>query len=527
MVLEVYFNEVELIFSQLMDEYPDILNSVKATAEKHGEIKSVTVFENRLRIQACIEQLDSNQIRLVIGTLNTLISEASQKARNPNVGKPKEFLRGPNATKRAALNNRWLQAAEVPSYDPRKNEIYADVLGKGRDSLEWLIYLGNKIISILGAELRFRILIYTEFQKEYCPFHVQEIGTQIVQTMQQIDRKLDEKLGEIVSSEIVFIGSNPRSNSLSRPKDYLSTLWKTKVSPIEDLLLNINDLVSLDVNASRFLVSAITVGKTMKEVDFLVMTILSEEYTAVSESLIGSRDISESELTYTNICKQGTLPDKNGNERTVLLCKSPEAGNPEMAVTLNQILTDFKAKVAFFLGIAGGIDADLNIGDVVIADEVFYYEKHKETDERIANRSTSYRQSRWTKTQIARLETTIGNGKSKFEMHSTNGNTFSVEKGPIGSGEVVLASTNSEIVAQLKYQHSKTKSVEMEAAGLSMYLEGEQASKDPKIKHTVIIRGISDHADPNKTDKDQGLAAQNAMSVLKEFVANADFSGID
>ncbi len=512
-------NHIEI----LIKESFTLLNSAKSTVGQYGQAEHIEVFDDRLRVKIVGGLVTKTSSKEFESKFRKLIQETIEAARRPNNREPKKFLKGRNNN--SAMHNRWLVESRPPYHND--STIEAEIIAKGSNSTEWLIFLANKIIITFGSEFRVRLAIYVDFPREYRPFRIDRNNPNIINNAEELDISLDDELGIIEHNELVFISGKPNSNTLLRAHTYLEKLWKSKQRPTLDQTVTISNLVSQDLSIKKFVVGSINLGKKMNQVDIIILTILSEEFFAVKERLKNTEYVKDKNVTYSNMLLEGTLSDGAGIERKVLLCQSPEAGNTDMAITLSHVLNDYSCKVAILIGIAGGITSKLNIGDVIIADEVIYYEKQKDTETGNTSRMTSYRASRWTKNQISRLEVEIGKGKSKFALDSPSGNTFMVEKGPIGSGEKVLANSESEIIAKLKFTHDKTKAVEMEAAGLSMYMEAEASSKEPKVHHTIIIRGISDKADTAKSDDDQLVASQNAMSTLVELVKVADFSSLD
>ncbi|WP_017216061.1 5'-methylthioadenosine/S-adenosylhomocysteine nucleosidase family protein [Pseudoalteromonas sp. NJ631] len=519
--LRPFYKNLMFYLDGLIEEASGLLNTAKCTVGHYGKTEYIETFDCRLRI--VISDVDVSNVAEQADMLKEAIYEGIRAARNPQNKEPKKFIKGKNNN--SASNGRWLVQSDV-NYLP-EGKLEAEVVAKGNQSLEWLIYLTNKVIYKFDKKNRVRGLVYFDLPKDLKPFRVGLNSPEIICNSHDIDTSIKNELHENLFNEITFVSGAPSSNTTFRAQSYLETLWKSKQTPSVDKVISVSNLVSRDFRVRSFQVGSINLGKKMKQVDIIILTILSEEFYAAKERVSKARYVNETDLSYGNMMVEGVLVDGNGAERNVLLVKSPEAGNTDMAITLATILSDYSTKLVVLLGIAGGVTSKLNIGDVVLADEVFYYEKQKDMPSGESARMTSYRASRWTKTQISRLEVEAGMGRSKFSLKSPTGKPFEVEKGPIGSGEKVLANSKSAVVARLKLVHDKTKAVEMEAAGLSMFMEAEKSSSAPKVQHALIIRGISDKADEEKSDDDQLVASQNAMTVLTELVRVADFSSLD
>jgi adenosylhomocysteine nucleosidase len=95
---------------------------------------------------------------------------------------------------------------------------------------------------------------------------------------------------------------------------------------------------------------------------------------------------------------------------------------------------------------------------------------------------------------------------------------YKVYRGPIGSGESVIADPLSEVKKWLLDVHSKTGVVETEAAGFCRAMYETNHVEDLTIEDILIIRGVSDHADADKDDKWRLPASKNAVLVLKKLI---------
>ncbi|MCF7515120.1 hypothetical protein L3V43_15035 [Pseudoalteromonas sp. L23] len=518
--LDSFYHKALTYLSILMRESIGLLNTAKATVGHYGQTENIEIFDSRLRLQ--ITESDSLSGKSLRRLLNEIINDAVRASRNPHNDEPKSFIKGQNIN--SASNERWLvYCGDFIKYEDMTE---VEVVAKGSNSYEWLIFLSNRIISKIGHSNKVRALVYYDLPKDFQPFRIEHNSPEIICNSHDVDISLDGQISKSIYSEIIFVTGRPKGNSINRAHNYIENIWRSSLTPEFDKTLSVSDLISQSFRVRGFKVSSINQGKVMKKVDIIILTILSEEFYAVKSELHECKYVPDSEVTYGNLMIEGCLYDGYGNAKKVLLVKSPDAGNTDMAITISTILNDYEAKVAVLLGIAGGVTSKLNIGDVVIADEVLFYEKSKDTDKGSLSRMTHFRSSRWAKSQISRLEIEVGKGKSRFKLKSRNGGSFTVEKGPIGSGEKVLANSKSEIVEKLKLTHDKTKAVEMEAAGLSMFMEAEGSSKQPKIQHALIIRGISDKADEAKSDDDQSVASENAMKTLCELIKVADFSSL-
>ncbi|MFF0244853.1 5'-methylthioadenosine/S-adenosylhomocysteine nucleosidase family protein [Streptosporangium sandarakinum] len=173
--------------------------------------------------------------------------------------------------------------------------------------------------------------------------------------------------------------------------------------------------------------------------------------------------------------------------------------------------------VIVFVGIGGGINRDIVIGDVAVATQVIYYDLRKETPEETLRRGDS-----------KPVPAVIGNAVNAFftdygepaaftsEDDGGTGRDYRVFNGPIGSGDTVIANAESEIIRYLRRFNDKVLAVDMEAGGLT------QAFHEQDGPHIVqgwaVIRGISDTAGSDKNDEYHRVAAHHAALTLRELL---------
>ena len=246
------------------------------------------------------------------------------------------------------------------------------------------------------------------------------------------------------------------------------------------------------------------------KVDIAILTIVDEEAAAVRS---GFRMSTENPIVrndrYYDYCEYTV----NGKIFKVVHRQCARQGNTSMAMAAGEVVKLFSPTRMVLLGIAGGIQKDVNIGDVVIAEEVFGYDSRKELPSgKIDRRLKSYTMSRRMYNQVVRYRS-IWNQQINEEEGATSP-AFALHVAPIGTGEAVIGNGQSEVPEWLRSVHSKTCAVETEAGG---FLDAINEMSNNTIDY-LIIRGISDKADENKDDKHRRIASENAVTVLKDFI---------
>lgn len=246
-----------------------------------------------------------------------------------------------------------------------------------------------------------------------------------------------------------------------------------------------------------------------------IITVISEEVKAVCdffgmEKLDKSKQITQ-RTYYGNSYLSGTAA------YDLVMTQCPMEGNQAAMATYYAMNQDFELDYIILLGVAGSIDKDkLKICDVVIAREVVDGQLGKERGKNDFVPETKMY-----------MPNAIVNGcindfmVFSLKYESAEGSPekmFTCIYEPIGDNNHLIGSTESKFVNNTKSNITrKIVAVEMESAGVmyGAYL----ACLDAKCGNVIVIRGISDYADPDKPsdNKFHYPAALNAAKVLSKL----------
>lgn len=187
-------------------------------------------------------------------------------------------------------------------------------------------------------------------------------------------------------------------------------------------------------------------------------------------------------------------------------------GNHPSAVLAERAITEFSPVAVLFVGVAGALWPAVELGDVVIASQVYAYHGGTATDDGLKARPRSWEISHQAGQIAQHLMRTGGWAAAPLPK---------VHFGPIAAGEVVQDSRNSEQARWVRQHYNDALAIEMEAAGVA------QAAHLNRALPIVVVRGISDRADGSKTATDgknwQARAAAHAAAfadaLARELVA--------
>lgn len=202
----------------------------------------------------------------------------------------------------------------------------------------------------------------------------------------------------------------------------------------------------------------------------------------------------------------------------VIMAQALDQGNVNAAGTLQDLVREFRPRLAVLLGIAGGIDEDVKLGDVVIPTLVIDYgpQAIKNKDE------VEHAGQAWpADPTLRRVVTNFISSPGAAVMagpksRDLDKESVTIHAGAIGSGYAVIKSDTSMLRQWLRDTNRKTLAVETEGAGfLGTY---DLLDKDRRPENFMIVRGISDNADPKKDDRWHDAASENAVEALRALL---------
>lgn len=193
-------------------------------------------------------------------------------------------------------------------------------------------------------------------------------------------------------------------------------------------------------------------------------------------------------------------------------------GQRSTMAAFDNLRRHYDPKVVVLTGIGGGIHPDVILGDVVVATRVVYYDLRKETTTGTCHRGEEREAPAEIGHVINRFFTDNGEPAEFREEGPENvARRFQVRRGPIGSGDAVIADRDSEILKWLAKVNDKILAVDMESGGLSQSCH-EQSAMSGRLQSWAVVRGISDDASQHKNDDHHRIAAWHAAVVLRRLI---------
>jgi nucleoside phosphorylase len=280
-----------------------------------------------------------------------------------------------------------------------------------------------------------------------------------------------------------------------------------------DSVSDVNDTASVDKTistttprASRDRQSAAKPNRAGKpKIDFIILTAIEVERKAVCDAF--NLEITQNIKIEGRAYWRGQLPLQNGEFYEIVVGQCSDAGNADSQALTIHALRHWRPAAALFCGIAGSPSACL--GDVVIAREVFYHERGKETPggvklepKVIPSDSALFSYAIALPDWLPRLPVPRPDDSAGIPV---------VRYAVVASGERVIA--DESIRNALLAQNRKIEAIAMEDYGFA------KACHDDfnKVRH-LVARGISDDGTVAKDDAWHKYAAAAAADFVRCFL---------
>lgn len=251
--------------------------------------------------------------------------------------------------------------------------------------------------------------------------------------------------------------------------------------------------------------------------DVGIITVLSEESRAVA-AMLSDAGVCEIRVHDSGLRFREAKLSVARSNISVVATQTLNQGQRSAVIAFERLREIYAPATVVLTGIAGAIHPSLDIGDVVVVDTVVYYDQRRETATGPARRGQACAVPARTKHAINAF---FADRSEPYltTIHGPDGisRACSVSRGPIGSGEAVIADGDSAIRRYISAFNDKTLAVETEAAGVA---EAFYETTDSLAAGTgwLAIRGISDKADAAKSDASHEMASWHAAAILREML---------
>ncbi|NTV46305.1 MAG: 5'-methylthioadenosine/S-adenosylhomocysteine nucleosidase [Chlorobiales bacterium] len=390
------------------------------------------------------------------------------------------------------------------------------VASTGLFGREWLSRIAHEVFSVISGHAKCRICLWPDLEPD----------EQIVRGENTSDA-LARNLQCRVHSLVATLALRPSRDELI----VLSSHGVEAVAAVRnELIRHMGDSIHLATSPQEILLTEprnrtytmetlekLSPGQKRKpQADIGIITVVPEEMNAaivmLQQSEKYAKDRKDGAVYY-----MASMAADEGGQHFVVATQQLEQGNRSVILAYDRLCREYQPSIVILLGIGGSIDSDIELCDVVIADQVIWYEQATVTDTGVNRKGESSKLSAGLRILLNDFFAQKG---YPFQLSNTEYDKLSPRAylGPIGTGEKVVRFREDEIRKWLIGFNYKCMALETEAGGLAQAFYETSITTSYLAKGYMVIRGISDHADRDKDDKWRKIAAHNACTFLKEFL---------
>lgn len=221
-----------------------------------------------------------------------------------------------------------------------------------------------------------------------------------------------------------------------------------------------------------------------------------------------------------------TVVNENNVHIRIVTCYALQMASTASAALTAKVLYNFRPRYLFMTGIAAAVNRDdAALGDILVANkvwdgasgkiktdekgnDVFYPDYHElPLDPDMQSIVTRLKSDRQLLNKIEEGYTyETGKPKTRLQLHL----------GPIASVPAVLSS--KEEVEKIQKHCRKLLGIEMEGFGV-FYAAANCAH--PRPQYSVLVKSVTDYADPEKSDDYQDYAMYTSAEFAKHIILNA------
>lgn len=327
------------------------------------------------------------------------------------------------------------------------------------------------------------------------------------------DKKGGMKLIEMIEEQSnkmqmpnYIIGITSHSESYDLAIDF----FKERGFPLMLSTEIISDLKPLLLNQIKYI-------PTKHECDIAIITALHKtEFDKILDLPINLREL---ETVGSHTYYTGSFVDSEGTKRSIIATYCTRMGSPSAASSASYLISRYKPKLIAMTGITGGINDELSLGDIVVADSCWNWESGKRTREDGESIFKTAADQIRLDERICALFKRYSVNRNYVEdiQNNWSGNSsssrLSLHVGPMVSGSSVME--DEKIVSEILKQHRKILAIEMEAYGVAL-----SANIAPSPTKFLILKSVSDLANTDKNDHSQDYAAYTSAQMLYHFLTN-------
>ncbi len=255
--------------------------------------------------------------------------------------------------------------------------------------------------------------------------------------------------------------------------------------------------------------------KNSNKYDVAIITALNIEF----EQLLKTSHWKKLNSNEPIVFYETVINTKDSNNIKIIAGNINQMGMQAAASVASKVLSLFNPSLLFIVGICAGIEENVKLGDIIIANQIWDYESGKKTED--SNGQFIFKpDNKLLPTDIgvlAKLTEFANKTKYRIEIYDEYQGSkpdayFNVHFGSVGSGPYVLSSKN--YMEELLKKDRKLIGIDMEGYGVYKAAQFHNGTKP------IFIKSVTDFGDIKKGDNFQQYASYISAKFVIEYINN-------
>lgn len=243
-------------------------------------------------------------------------------------------------------------------------------------------------------------------------------------------------------------------------------------------------------------------------IDFAILTAIEVERKAVCE-VLGFTSDEHRVRRGGRLYWRGSIKLKDSSIYNIVVAQPTDMANVPMAILTTETIQHWEPNALLMVGIAGAANEKVELGDIVLGKQIYYYERGKVTPD--GKEPEPILISSDHLLLDAAIKLPEWNPQIKVPRPDKTSNKPGIWDGVIACGDKVIADDLTK--EKITEPHRKILAIEMEGYG---FIEAaRQSIFRPRF---LVIRAICDKANTEKSDEWHSYAASAVASFTKHFL---------
>lgn len=249
-------------------------------------------------------------------------------------------------------------------------------------------------------------------------------------------------------------------------------------------------------------------------IDLLIITALPEEQKAL-QTVFGGK---WTKTILDGIVFENSSLQTANRTLSIVIATQLDMGMPHAAITTTKAIKAYNPRLIVMTGICAGVEGKVELGDLVIASQIYDYGSGKLMEGKFCPHFTPVSPAPWLLQLLESFndsEVLSSSIKSEFDGNKPKVN-LSIHLASMGTGAAVISDDN--FVQELTNHDRKLYGIDMEAYAVAL---AARLCSNHKVNYPCFtLKGVVDFAGIHKNDIYHDYGAYVSSAYLKKFLCD-------